>query len=930
MLNFGINFTHPWLLLLLIPALALTLLTYFLLNKRYRRTRNRVISMTLHMIVMTLAILVLSGITFTYQISNPENELILLVDVSDTEETSADRRDDLVATLLDESALDGLKVGVVTFGFTQEYAVPLTYEAEEAYDLYRNAPLPDTTATDIAAALRYARGLFGNPETGKIVLITDGKETDEAALDVIRSVSAQGIKVDAVNIGSSFEDDNVQVVGVEFPNYHINVGETFTIGVSIRAKESTQSTVVEIYDNGNFDSENGIQTVNLASGSQVVSFQSAFATEGLHQIRVKVTETSDGMHDNNEYYSYFYLDVYDKVLIIDQGMNPGESDALTELLTSGEPAYDVTQLHLHTDTGTPTTVEELRAYDQIILNNIANSDLTPYGLDELLYTYVYEYGGGLFTTGGTNDGVQPHAYDRLDLNNTLFQEMLPVQAINYTPPVGVMIVIDISGSMAGDKLEWAKNGAINCLSVLTDRDYVGIMTLDTDYGTVLQLTSRTEQTAITEAIQRIGEGGSTTFSTAIKRAAEALISEKRVDRRHVVIVTDGEPTEPEESYLGLVRQYHTENEISFSVVGIQVTSSEKMETLVQEGGGRLHITNSEHDVLSDMREDLNAPEIKDFDPTPFHPYIANALSPVVYGVEYGVDGESRRAMAAQLGGFYGVKARASADVILVGDYEVPIYAQWKFGQGMVGSFMCDAGGQWSSSFLADPNGGRLLRNAVGNLMPTQDIHPQEIGLVLREDNYINQLSIYTELNDGETIEGKIVRVSDEGEETVPLNSLPLPPEEGGEEDPGFYVTSALSADNRFTRCTFVVKESGVYRIEIVKRDAEGNTLASAETYKSFAFSKEYELEPDETEFDPAAFLTEIADRGRGSLVAEEDWWQIFDDFITELDRVFDPRLAFMITAMVLFLADIAVRKFKFKWPHELIREHRERRASEKS
>ena len=232
MRNFAIQFEHPWLLLLLIPAFALTLILYLMINKRFRRTRNRVVSVVLHSIVMVLCIFVLAGITFQYDVTNLENEIILLVDVSDTEETSADRRDDLVATLLDESALDGLKVGVVTFGFTQEYAVPLTYEAEEAYDLYRNAPLPDTTATDIAAALRYARGLFGNPETGKIVLITDGKETDEAALDVIRSVSAQGIKVDAVNIGSSFEDDNVQVVGVDFPNYHINVGETFTIGVS--------------------------------------------------------------------------------------------------------------------------------------------------------------------------------------------------------------------------------------------------------------------------------------------------------------------------------------------------------------------------------------------------------------------------------------------------------------------------------------------------------------------------------------------------------------------------------------------------------------------------------------------------------------------------------------------------------------------------
>ena len=38
----------------------------------------------------------------------------------------------------------------------------------------------------------------------------------------------------------------------------------------------------------------------------------------------------------------------------------------------------------------------------------------------------------------------------------------------------------------------------------------------------------------------------------------------------------------------------------------------------------------------------------------------------------------------------------------------------------------------------------------------------------------------------------------------------------------------------------------------------------------------------------------------------------------------------MILAIVFFLADIAVRKFKFKWPHELIREYKEKKNAEKN
>ena len=82
MTNFRIEFVYPWLLLLLIPAAVLTLLPYFKLSKKYRKNRNRITSIVLHSIIMVLAIFILSGMTFSYQTPNTENEIILLVDMS--------------------------------------------------------------------------------------------------------------------------------------------------------------------------------------------------------------------------------------------------------------------------------------------------------------------------------------------------------------------------------------------------------------------------------------------------------------------------------------------------------------------------------------------------------------------------------------------------------------------------------------------------------------------------------------------------------------------------------------------------------------------------------------------------------------------------------------------------------------------------------
>ncbi len=935
MTNLTIVFERPWLLLLLIPAIGLTLLTYFLLPRRYRKTRNRIVSMVLHTLVMVLCISVLAGMKFHYRIPNPENEIILLVDVSDTSEEAKDVREEFMQTVISESKYGGYKVGVVTFGFTQEYAVPLTFDTDAVFARYESAPLPDTSATDIAAALRYAAGLFEHRETAKLVLLSDGKETDETATTVIRSISAQGTKVDTVYIPSDYASDNVQVVGVQYPDYHMNVGEEYNLGVALSSKNGARSTVIELYDNGEPDLENGAQLVDVSAGTQVINFRKTFKTEGLHEIRVKVTESEDRLEENNTFCSYIYLEVYNRVLVIDQGKSETESDRVVELLEKEGADYKVETLHLLSSTHVPTTVEDLLAYDQIVLNNIASADLELYALDELLYSYVYEYGGGLFTVGGNNEDGTAHAYNREDLKNSRLQEMLPVQAINYTPPVGVVLVIDISGSMSGEKIEWAKSGAVTCLDALTERDYIGVMTLETDYHTELQLTSRTEETVIKEAINRITIKGSTQFTPAITRAGQALVAEQRVDRKHVIIVTDGQPTDNREDYLPAVDRYYRNNGITFSVVGIDMTEGSQqadvMTELTTTGHGKVYFADSEHDLYQALLSDLNAPAIKELSEESFHPSVADELSQVVTGVEYGpvqdideetgkVIKETPRALSASLGGFYGVRARERAETILIGDFDVPIYAQWKFGAGMVGSFMCDLNGHWSDELLKDENGQRLLLNIVSNLMPTSNIRPNTIRMELEEGNYFNHLSIYTSLEEGERIEGSITQYTEDGEIVTSLNSVTPDPENAD-----LYVTVDLNAENRFTRSTFIIKQSGVYKISVLKRNAAGEVVGSAEVYKAFSYSSEYDMFSEITDFDPAALMAELAAKGNGAAVDKEDPWSVFQGFVTGFDRTADPALAFMIIAAVLFLADIAVRKFKFKWPHEIVRDYREKR-----
>ena len=207
-------------------------------------------------------------------------------------------------------------------------------------------------------------------------------------------------------------------------------------------------------------------------------------------------------------------------------------------------------------------------------------------------------------------------------------------------------------------------------------------------------------------------------------------------------------------------------------------------------------------------------------------------------------------------------------------------------------------------------------------MPVSSIRYNEISAELNEDNYTNELNITyeTEYKEGDRVVGKIY--SSEGAEIADLNTL-------SSEDP-CYVTLAMTEENKFSRCGFVLKESGVYKIVLIKYDASGAEMGRLELYKSFAYSKEYDsFLMAEEEITPQEKLTAFAEKSGGKNIQSlDDPFEIFEGFITDIDLVFDPRMLFMILAIVLFLLDIAVRKFKFKWPHELIRQYREKKKAQ--
>ena len=902
MLNFKIAFDQPWLLLLLIPALFFGVLPYFRSPKKYRRTRNRITSVILHCTALALGILVLSGITFQYDLPNKEHEVILLVDKSDSNEKSDSLKDEFVAEVL-KNTQSSFKIGVVTFGYDQVYAAALNTDANAVYQEYLRAPSPDTSGTDFEAALKYAASLFTKPESARIVILSDGVETDGNANAVIRTLASTGIKLDTVHFPDEKSND-IQILAVHYPDTTIRHGETFEITLDVESTFEGMA-MLSMFDDATQIGES--LEVRLVRGTQQIVMEAILPIPGLHKLTFEVESLDDQNVKNNVYNSHLYIEVFDKLLIIES--IEGESTNLCNILNGKK----ITVVSSYDSDKMPKTLNDLRKYDEIIMVNVANADL-PDGFDQLLYRYVKDIGGGLFTVCGNKDDGNPNddlfeanAFTEADMGNSLYHELLPVEIIEYTPPAAVVIIIDTSGSMYNPevpyettKLYAAQQGALSCLDALTERDWVGVMTFADQSAQSLEITRRVERDKIISAINNLPKtGGNTKFTHAINDAGDALAALTAVERRHIILVTDGQPQDKVEDY-GAAMKKNADKGITMSIVGIEIDNETrgKMEFALEHYAGmpadHFHNVKGLGDAGTEMRKDLDLPTITDVNYETFIPTIKN-YSSIVDGID--------PTTIPHLDGFYGTKLKADATEILGGEF-VPIYAQWKYGKGTVGSFLCDLNGTWSSEFIESEVGQELIINMVEALYPLENIQIPSIRLALKEHNYRSELNIFADADPTDTVS---VEVISRFNSDIPTQV--------------FYP----SAGEEFGKVDIEIKTPGVYEICVTRQDNAGNLLAQYSIYKAFSYSAEYNILTDTTTY--AQKLADISEAGEGVVLTEP--YEVFENAVKYLHKIIDPRIALIITALVVFLLDIAVRKFKFKWPHEIIRDAREKKELQK-
>ena len=122
-------------------------------------------------------------------------------------------------------------------------------------------------------------------------------------------------------------------------------------------------------------------------------------------------------------------------------------------------------------TAIPTTIRQLDKFDAVVLSDVARRDLSPSQMRAIV-SYVRDLGGGLVLAGGENN------YGEDGYSHTEIERVLPVTfdtKKERPKSVAIAVVLDRSGSMAGDKIDLAKEATKAPLELLTNEDFFGVV-----------------------------------------------------------------------------------------------------------------------------------------------------------------------------------------------------------------------------------------------------------------------------------------------------------------------------------------------------------------------------------------------------------------------------------------------------------------------
>lgn len=856
----SVHFGNPWALVLLVSLVPVVLWA--------RRSLAGLggarggLALALRLAIVTLLVLSLARLQWAFR----RDDLSVIYVLDRSLSIPAEARKAALRFIIESERRrrPGDTVGLVVFGTTAALErpaepTPLFPAAEEAPQgspgeaiSLQSVVSPENT--NIAAGLRLALGAFPPSGRKRIVLISDGNENLGKALEEAELARRNGVRVDVLPIRYRYRRE-VLVEKVTAPA-NVDEGESFEVRTVVQASTAHPARL-HLYENGVLI---GSQTVDLRPGRNVFVVKRRLPAPGYYTYRATIESPRDTLSANNTADSFTLVRGRGKVLYLEG--DPQHAQPLVEALTS-----QGLQVDLRGPDALPLSLGELIPYDAVILSDVSASSLTEKGM-QAVELAVKDWGVGLVMVGGERS-FGPGGYQDTPVERALPVTM-DIKQRRVMPSGALVVILHTCEIPEGNY--WAQQVALAALRTLSSVDEYGIIYYDWQRNEqwLFPLQRVMDKERMANLIRRVEPGDMPSFITSLRMARKALKA-SRASIKHVVIISDGDPSYPSDAAVLSLRA----DGVTISTVAIaphSQTDAARLAHVASIGGGRFYQP-AQASSLPEIfiKEAATVRRALIFEET-FSPRLALA-SEVLTGIgpkEF-----------PPLEGYVCTTAKELAEVPLITHHDDPLLAHWQYGLGRAVAFTSDAKPRWAARWVSWEKFAQFWaqtvrwcsrRIASAGLRARTEISGRRVRLV------VNALDAEGRFVNGLQLTGVVVTPENE--------EKPVRLEQTG---PGHYQT------------TFEVSpEPGTYYLSLRYTDRNGRTRLYTHGFVVPYSSEFRELEADETGLATLAAVTE----GRVLRVTDD----VFERTFPPAARFQDAWPRLLLAAVLLVPLDVFVRR----------------------
>jgi Ca-activated chloride channel family protein len=562
-------------------------------------------------------------------------------------------------------------------------------------------PVGETSATNIAAAVRTAAAMFPPGAARRIVLLSDGNETRGHVLQVLSEIPP-GTQISVVPLPSREDGPDVVIEQVRMPPA-LRESEPFDIELTLRQRRTTMSARVRLWLDTQLIAE---QQLTQVQGNYSLVFRHPGLLPGFHTLRAEAISTGASMQSTDT--AWAFTVVKGKPVVVLVTRHPADVAPLQAILQHSQ-----IQVETASPEQVPDDPQRLSYFQAVVMVD------TPVGSDGLdssrlqaLSEYVGTLGGGLVVLGGrTSYGVGGY-------QGTVLERMLPVTmwppSKENTRSIALVLVIDKSGSMdmasetspfrprsggqrAGDtKMALVREAAMRTVDALHESDQIGVIAFDDLPEWVSPLIpagSKEMRTRIKARVARIEAGGGTNIYKALELALDALLR-TQARQKYIFLMTDGVDNNPNQPFSQLIQRIR-DAQISLSTLAIGEDADRNLlRQWAEIAGGRAYYAAQPSEipqaVLTEVRQVMQSLLVEQ----PIYPEVHDR-SAVLRGLDSG--------NLPPLQGYVRTRPKNTAEVPLVTQFGDPLLAHWQYGLGRVAAWLSDAGTTWAGAWLERPD-----------------------------------------------------------------------------------------------------------------------------------------------------------------------------------------------------------------------------------